>query len=219
MCLTADRPRFKTEVWRNAERKALPASFPVSPWAWRLIYESLMKGAGVIVADLNSGELEGPGFFERWNEQMSDGHSQAWYAGRQLAGDDSPFDLADTLVGRAAADADSKFLHNFMVAIQGGEYGQPGELNDVAILNRMSLYAKRTRGTANEALVMASDGHEFYWDLGSGEHCPDCIDLSALNPWEPDEVYANPGDGSTVCITNCRCRWRRSDGLLGFAPI
>ncbi|MBL8061121.1 MAG: hypothetical protein JNK63_10460 [Chthonomonas sp.] len=221
MDLTVKNPpaRYRSTLWLEAEKKALPSDM-VPPSSWKAIYSQMMGQADDIIARLGSDALAPADFYQAWYDVISEGHARAWYAGRRLGGSDLPFSFGDRFVGQGAADADSYYLHRFMLAIQSGEYGMiDGEPLDAdGLRTRMALYAKKTRGTANEALVNESGGYELFWTLGAAEHCPDCIALYQLNPWRPDEVHTNPGDGNTVCITNCKCSWLRSDGLRGFGP-
>lgn len=226
MCLTvkplaSGQTRKLTSLWLGSEHKALAKPSPrASPWS--AIWRRLNAERGALLSQLEKGSIAPRPMLDSWRESLADGHARSWYAGRALAGDSRPFSVADELVGRGAMDNDQYFLTRFLSAVEDGAYGGfDGEPWDTAAIGRrMMLYANKTRGTSNEAFVMASpEDLEFFWTLGAAEHCPDCLDFSGLNPWVSDEVYASPGDGSTACVTNCKCRWVRSDGVAGFAPI
>lgn len=216
-------PRFKTDAYRAAPKnKALPAGFtPPSPGTWEMVYRELLKNASGLVSQLTTEKIGARAFIDQFDQLLHEAHARSWFLGRYQAGDTHDMDLADVLAGRAAADMDGYYLQGFQKAIENGEYGGiDREWREGAINQRVSLYANKTRGTANEAFVAASPVEmEMYWTLGAAEHCPDCLDLHGMNPWYPDDVYINPGDGATVCITNCRCSWVRKDGVRGFDAV
>jgi hypothetical protein len=92
-----------------------------------------------------------------------------------------------------------------------------------ALDQRLGMYASKGSSSASLGFVDGSEQEEeFYWDMnGSVEaHCQDCPYLEANSPYMKDTLYATPRDGSTPCLSNCRCRLvRSSDGQTGFGPI
>jgi len=46
--------------------------------------------------------------------------------------------------------------------------------------------------------------NEEAWELGTAEHCGDCVAF-ASEGWQPLGTFPFPGDGSTQCMTNCQC--------------
>lgn len=219
-------PRYKSHVWRatsEEERtKALPAGLtPPPPGSWSRVYAKLLLDVEDLVDELTAGKIGARRFIDDFDALLADSHAKSWYLGRYLAGDKREMGFGDVIVGRASADQDGYYLQGFLKSIENDQYLlEDGTWLDSQIKNRCSLYANKTRGTANESFTENSPADlNFKWTLGAVEHCPDCIDLSSMNPWESDEIYINPGDGSTACITNCRCVWVRSDGVRGFDPV
>lgn len=81
------------------------------------------------------------------------------------------------------------------------------ELSVAAIIARAALYA----GAAGATFWLAAQGQEaeateVRWNMTPAEHCDDCIALDARG-WMPIEELGGqvPGDGQTICRTNCRC--------------
>lgn len=72
---------------------------------------------------------------------------------------------------------------------------------------RAAMYANSAREAFEKAVArnMAALGVELEkWVLGVAEHCQDCIDFSAEG-WQAIGYFPFPGDGSTICLTNCQC--------------
>lgn len=103
----------------------------------------------------------------------------------------------------------------FMVGLAEGLAN--GDVSEAQGLARARQYARRIRGTANEAFRESSSGFKLTWVLGATDHCAECPQYAGMSPWEPDEAFASPGDGSTPCGGACDCKWVRSDGREGFA--
>ncbi len=97
------------------------------------------------------------------------------------------------------------FLDGFAGAIQDGDEGEA--LSVEAITARAALYAGAGTGTFWSVIREQEDeAPEVRWNLTPAEHCTDCLDLDARG-WMPVEELGGqvPGDGQTICITNCRC--------------
>ena len=98
------------------------------------------------------------------------------------------------------------YLDGFAAAIQDGDEGEEG-LSIAAIIARAALYAGAV--VATFWLVVQgqeTEAREVRWNLTPAEHCTDCLDL-ADRGWMPIEELGGqvPGDGRTICLTNCRC--------------
>lgn len=165
--------------------------------------------------------FEPDAWFEAQAAAIMQGHAVAWRLGRQRGGDlrlDSPDDF---IAVRQIADRQAEYLDNFWAKIADGDYfADDGSLKEAAINQRTDAYARATRGTANTAFVgVQKPDEELIWELGFAEHCQSCIDASKRE-WTAADAYMHPGDGSTECLTNCKCRWRvMRTGLTGFDPV
>lgn len=146
---------------------------------------------------------------------------QAHYAAAQLgvvqagAVAYNPYSVAE----RAAA-AQESFLAAFATDLANGRYDPRSDGGEGARARkqRFELYALRLTGTANAAWLAALPRTtEVLWVLGENEdHCSTCRYESA-QLWRPvSHLTRTPGDGSTICITNCRCHLQTRDGLMSF---
>ena len=93
-----------------------------------------------------------------------------------------------------------------------------GEMTEGQIRARMNMYINSSREAyfvaRGRVIVKLKLFDEVIWTLGIAEHCPDCIERSEMG-WMPitedggfptADGSAFPGDGSTVCLTNCKCQ-------------
>lgn len=82
-----------------------------------------------------------------------------------------------------------------------------GNLTEGQIRARSAMYIRSAREAYERAKLRAFAGKgivEERWLLGIAEHCVDCIDFSSLG-WQPLGTFPVPGQGATVCLTNCQC--------------
>jgi hypothetical protein len=108
-----------------------------------------------------------------------------------------------------------KYLDGFEAEIAAGN------LTEAQITARSRMYFNSARESFERAnaLVAKEAGYdEEEWILGAvaSEHCEDCEGYAAEG-WQEIGHFPFPGDGSTVCLTNCACskEYRRaSDGAV-----
>jgi len=82
-----------------------------------------------------------------------------------------------------------------------------GNLTEEQIRARVGMYVNSAREgyeRAHERNAKALGMTEEKWELGEAEHCDDCVAYAAQG-WQPIGTFPNPGDGSTQCLTNCKC--------------
>jgi hypothetical protein len=90
-----------------------------------------------------------------------------------------------------------------------------GELTEGQIAMRSRMYLNSAREAFNRADAGAHQKAGYtavLWKLGVAEHCPDCIAFNAMSwqasdpwPYRKDGALCYPGNGRTVCLTNCQC--------------
>lgn len=190
-------------------------------------YSKMLKGVAedsdALLRRLANGELTPREWADEFKVLLNDGHTKSWVMGRWLAGDLGDITDDDRLIGIAYGDTQADFLLGFMEDLEGGRYlDDEGKYILSQIQTRANMYVSLMRGTSGAAFVAKSDSQEeFNWTLGGAEeHCNDCPDLAAENPWLSDEIYAFPGDGNTACLSNCKCHLVRvSDGRTSFKPV
>ena len=77
---------------------------------------------------------------------------------------------------------------------------------------RMKMYADSVKSAWYAGSTLESDdGTLFDWVLGDAENCEDCVGRSENGPYTLDGLPGFPGDGSTVCMANCKCSIVRSN--------
>lgn len=176
-----------------------------------------------LIRALAGKEITTQEWYFAFGDLLGDIHAGSWRIGRHRAGDRSPGDAFDDLIGRAKLDAETEWLQRFLGDLESGRYlDDAGELREAAVRQRSKLYVLKARSTANEAFVETGDDFEEYdWVLGAvEEHCSDCPELAAMSPWTKGTAVTHPGMGETPCLGNCQCHWVRvSDGLVGFEAI
>lgn len=72
---------------------------------------------------------------------------------------------------------------------------------------RSGMYANSAREAYNrgrDKVTRAWGAVEEAWFTTSGNSCVDCQDFEALG-WQEIGFFPEPGAGTTVCLTNCKC--------------
>jgi len=190
-------------------------------------FDRLLAQKRVEVANLARHVVAGTLTPEDWAERMRailiQGHARAGFLGRQRGGDLAPYDSDDTEFGRMVAADEQPFLDRFHADLESGRYeDEDGRLLLLPVLGRAEMYVQRMLGTANEAFLGTSGSELIWWLLGdSEESCDECPALAAGSPYTAATLSRTPGDCSTPCMTNCKCRLARADGITGFraAPL
>jgi len=80
-------------------------------------------------------------------------------------------------------------------------------LSEAQIQARAQLYSNASRQAywkAKERVAQRIGVTYERWVLGIAEHCDDCIARDARG-WVPFGTWGQPGDGTTQCLTNCKC--------------
>ena len=163
--------------------------------------------------------------------ELADLHGRAARIGRVYAGIGLPkMGSLDSLMGNIAVADEGEFLSAFLGEIKDGKYNMPGPeaasptvLNDKKISKRAQLYAKKLRGTANEAwMLIQPENARVNWRTNPRlEHCHasagllGCVDIERGNPWTPKTVPTVPGGCETTCLFNCGCELE-IDGILSL---
>lgn len=171
------------------------------------------------IVNLLAEEDDPRAFGGRVLDTLTEAHTDAVVLGRGHAGDRAPLEDDDRRFAQTIVDSETEYLVGFVDDLQDGRYtNENGELDREAIERRLHLYSNRLVGTANEALVLASDLDAMWeWILGvEASHCTDCPEIAAGSPYKAEDLPTTPGQNVTRCLHNCRCQLRRSDGLEAF---
>lgn len=94
------------------------------------------------------------------------------------------------------------FLNRFAAEIANGTVSQ-GQA-----LTRIKMYGNAATQSYWAEYIEKSDGL-LDWVLGSEKSCPRCPIIAAGSPYTKASLPAIPCDGSTPCLTNCKCSIRR----------
>lgn len=95
------------------------------------------------------------------------------------------------------------YLEGFYQEVAGGN------LTEIQIRARAGMYINSTKEgyeTAHSTVAGQAGMEQEMWNLGLAEHCGDCVNYSSMG-WQPIGTFPFPGDGSTQCLTGCKC-WK-----------
>lgn len=99
------------------------------------------------------------------------------------------------------------YLDRFRTDIQSSAYTED-QIRELMERARSRMYINSGREAFERAtakMVTEWGAVEENWELNPFlNNCPDCIDFS-FEGWQPFGHFPFPGDGSTVCLTNCGC--------------
>jgi len=151
-------------------------------------------------------------------------HTRAAGLGRILAQNVPELTLEgkDEAFGHLTLADQSGYLRGLADDVVTGRYTTPENSVAPALKSRALLYARRLRGTADEAWVSEfPDDTRFLWLLGYGveQHCEVCpmyASRSVIEPYTKHDLPPPPGSGKTPCKVNCDCRLRTVGGKSGF---
>jgi hypothetical protein len=149
-----------------------------------------------ITNQLYDGEIS----LEQWQlvvaSELSDAHlAQAAYGAGGMDNLDSEGQeqVSDTL------RAEYAFLSAFALAIANGEQSR------AKALARIRQYGRATQQSYWKEFSRRDRDRLINWTLHPAEHCPDCIDIEAGNPYTAETLPTVPGAGDTRCRGNCNC--------------
>lgn len=178
---------------------------------WLYMQRTTERITGVVAA-VSAETMEAPAAVVPAMAAIRTGHQMAYYAGRTYGGDTSPMGAEDVAEGDAAAATQLPYVEQFIADAAGGTFRVEDEAGTIAtdaeaIRRRAWLYGRRLLGTANLAWVATlADDDLIHWKLGNTEdHCTQCPALAAASPYTRATLNSLPGDGSTDCLSNCKC--------------
>jgi len=82
-----------------------------------------------------------------------------------------------------------------------------GDLSAAQVANRSTMYSNSARETYERArakTVKQWGADEEAWHVTSGNNCEDCLDNQSQS-YQEIGYFSMPGDGKTICLTNCHC--------------
>jgi len=125
--------------------------------------------------------------------------------------------VADAPIFKKILDKHTAFANQFAQEYSTGYTDRRGAMGVGA---RSNMYAQALRGAFNAGAVHGSmRDDKIWWRLGVAEHCSDCIALAASGPYTMDTLPTVPGNGDTICKTNCACHLVFVRGPKKMEPV
>lgn len=186
------------------------------------IFHEMTEAVNRLAEQLASGAIDAYEWRLQMNTVLYEYHTRAWTIGRNFAGIPGGRTESDLIWGASRRDFEDQFLLGFVDKIERGGYtDEDGNLKLEPILRRAQLYTRKTRATVEISEIRNTLGPDrFFWVLGEAEHCADCLYMASVNPYTSRSLWTVPGDGDTLCLTNCKCRViRESDGEPLLPPV
>ena len=151
------------------------------------------------VSDLDKGDIEVSELNKAGRGNFSWFYAQAYKLGKGTTGDDDTLSDEDKAYLKDEIKDEYRYFKKFSDDIAKGE----GKMN---YQDRAEMYGQALDGLFLQGQV-SSLPHEtqIYWRLGVAEHCNDCLEFAAGSPYTPDTLPAVPRDGTSACLTNCKC--------------
>lgn len=192
---------------------------------WQLQRGLALKLDG-LASRMTRGEITPRVFLLQSKAAVRAAHTSAAALGQLAAGADpgaKPREEAAAAAARRVLAAEKDFLKGFRADLLAGKYRRKdqGGRGAQARKGRAALYALKLRATAAETWTASMPGvTEFLWVLGvTDQHCPECVTEAGRGWRRKGELHRMPGDGSTSCVTRCRCHVETALGARGFATI
>lgn len=178
------------------------------------------SGMAALALEWAAGDLLPGDFGDAAEALLEDAHAEAAVLGRTLAGRSGVRGPADDEWAALRMEGEASFLHGFVADLEAGRYlDDAGAVQAESVAARARLYGAALLGTAYEVWVEAQpETTLYYWHLGAAEsgHCGDCPGRELGSPYTRATLPGVPGDGSTACLTNCRCWLSTGSGRIGF---
>ena len=186
------------------------------------LHQRLSGEIEVHADDLIAGRITPEEFQRRMRKTMRPAYSQAAELGKKKArGIDAELSERDLAAVNRERYNEHKFLQGFTDDIQGKYAKLPPEKRKARIRWRSGMYADALQGEANDSfLAHLGAGVMVRWLLGPRrEHCATCLHEAGQGWRKKSELRRVPGDGSTLCRTNCGCTLMTNDEVAGAPPV
>jgi hypothetical protein len=188
---------------------------------WRLLARDTDHNLQEIVGGYYAGTVSVWSLSDRLVTALHEAHSHAVYLGRRLAGDRRPYGRHDQDFAASVMIGQGRYLRGLVSDIITGKYpvGADGAL-PADLVRRLNLYVNVLRATALHAWTLnLPAGTLVNWTLHPAEHCEDCTSRAAGGPYDAHTIPWHPADGSSACLTNCKCTLEIVGGGEGFPAV
>ncbi len=191
-------PRSNRYTWLNGSARFLSRD-SVMAWVEQLIDAG--GGAADTLANLIAGgKLNATDWLDRMRESIKDAYIQQYLLGIGGRNQMTPSDWGS--VGGMLKEQYG-WLKGFYEEVLSGN------LSEAQIAMRARMYMNSAREAYERALAKTAGKagmDQELWKTGfvRTEHCEDCLGYEAEG-WQEMGYFPTPGDGNTVCLTNCKC--------------
>ena len=154
--------------------------------------------SGLLAGYVGDGTLSPADFRSLFREELKGEYIREYLLGIGGRGQMTQADWGS--IGGMLADQ-YRYLDGFIAELEAGN------LTPEQIAARVNMYVNSSREAFERAhgRVAGKAGcDEEIWSLGAAEHCEDCVAYAAKG-WQPIGTFPEPGEGATICMTNCKC--------------
>jgi hypothetical protein len=198
-------PRLKGSGYRNTNTGQVMSREAVRDLVVRAVSGS-QGDVGYLAGAVAGGAISPSEWYNAMREEIKDSYISQYLTG--IGGRDVMTQADWGSVGGMIADQ-YRYLEGFYAEVKAGD------MSAEAIAARANMYINSSREAFERAQAKANAKRtkEHKWARTPAESCDDCIALEALD-WQPvDEPFiapssgktAIPGNGATICLTNCKC--------------
>jgi hypothetical protein len=152
-----------------------------------------------ILGSYQRGEITNEVMEEMWHSEIRSAWEKAYGLGIKSVG--NPFGIweQDKTWLKGAEAEEFGYLGRFVEDIKNNEFVM--ELED-----RLSMYIETLDGVYFHGQVEGSPDYvRIVWHLRDAKHCDSCIRAAAGSPYTKKNLPFVPKDGTTECLSNCRC--------------
>jgi len=127
---------------------------------------------------------------------------EAYVLGTRAVGNSFGLTPEDRTFLKGARKTEYMFLDKFMGDIAANR-------EKMGRYDRLEMYVNSMDAMYQHGQVDGSpDNVEIDWVLHPAEHCPDCVKFAAEGPYTKKTLPAIPRDGTTQCLSGCKCTLR-----------
>jgi len=155
-----------------------------------------------ILGSYQKGEITAEVMETLWHSEIKDAWEKAYGLGIKSVG--NPFGIweQDKTWLKGAEAEEFGYLGRFVEDIKKNALV-------MGIEDRLSMYTETLDGVFHHGKVDGSPEFvKIRWILREARHCDDCIRLAAGGPYTKKTLPAVPRDGTSRCLSNCRCELR-----------
>jgi hypothetical protein len=155
-----------------------------------------------ILESYQQGEITAEVMESMWRSEIRETWEKAYGLGIRSVG--NPFGIweEDRSWLKGAESDEFGYLGKFVEDIKNNELTMSTE-------ERLGMYVKTLDGVFFHGKVDGSPEFvQIYWDLKEARHCSDCIKYAGGSPYTQKTLPAVPRDGTSRCLSNCRCELR-----------